>query len=281
MWTPKILVLGPGGVRGCLELGALTALRRNNFLAHVETFVGVSIGAIISLLILSGYEPEEIVTDLADFDLTREITTTTFVEMKAGGGLIPTRFLRELITKRLKAKFGFVPIMSQIHFLTGKRFIAVTTDFESEQPVYISDTNFPDLSVVDACIMSSSIPLILHRVELDGRVYVDGALTDPYPVKLFDDGEREILGVRIRILQKKDNSISTFASKASQISINTLSNRSLAEASPAVRHLTLSTECVDTTGISMSSDEKLAMFVSGFDQANLQIQKWVKHSDFL
>jgi len=55
MWKPDIVILGPGGIKGFLELGVLYALQNNNLLENVHTYVGVSVGSIISLLLVCGF----------------------------------------------------------------------------------------------------------------------------------------------------------------------------------------------------------------------------------
>ena len=53
LWPPEVIVIGPGGCKGFLELGALLYLEKEGYLRSVKTYAGVSVGAVISLLIVS------------------------------------------------------------------------------------------------------------------------------------------------------------------------------------------------------------------------------------
>ena len=38
-WKPSVLVLGPGGIKGHLELGALLILEKEGYLSNIHQFV--------------------------------------------------------------------------------------------------------------------------------------------------------------------------------------------------------------------------------------------------
>ena len=60
-WKPDIIVLGPGGSKGYIQLGALLRLELDNLLSNVVQYVGCSVGAIISLLMVVGYSANDII----------------------------------------------------------------------------------------------------------------------------------------------------------------------------------------------------------------------------
>ena len=77
-WFPDVIVLGPGGMKGFLELGCLLPFQKLKILDNIKIMVGVSVGSIILLLYMLGYSVEDIIQeglsvdvqkDFADFDL--------------------------------------------------------------------------------------------------------------------------------------------------------------------------------------------------------------------
>src|SRR6056297_3123288 len=87
-WTPELIVLGPGGVKGFLELGSLLVLEKWGWLDNVHTFVGVSVGAIISLLLICGYKVSEIIAEAADANIFQDMSTVRFSDIKGNVGLV-------------------------------------------------------------------------------------------------------------------------------------------------------------------------------------------------
>ena len=57
---PEILVLSSGGSKGLAHLGALSFYEMNNQLTNIHTYVGCSIGSMISLLLNVGYKASEL-----------------------------------------------------------------------------------------------------------------------------------------------------------------------------------------------------------------------------
>ena len=68
-WKPRVLVLGPGGIKGFAILGCLALLEDNGLFNETDTYCGVSIGALICLLMVAGYEIREIIGKAALLDI--------------------------------------------------------------------------------------------------------------------------------------------------------------------------------------------------------------------
>jgi predicted acylesterase/phospholipase RssA len=82
---PHVIILGPGGVKGFLQLGLLYILTQNNFLDDVHTYIGVSIGSIISLLVVCNYSIDEIISHAIHTDLFEKLNLyniTSFNDVK-------------------------------------------------------------------------------------------------------------------------------------------------------------------------------------------------------
>src|SRR5688572_18121608 len=66
----EVVVLGAGGVKGFLELGALYYLQKNGHLDSVSKYIGVSIGSMIALLMCSGYNVLDIILEMIDINIS-------------------------------------------------------------------------------------------------------------------------------------------------------------------------------------------------------------------
>jgi hypothetical protein len=74
--------------------------------------------------------------------------------------------------------------LRQAHEIYGTTFIAVTSELKTfAEPYYISHVNHPDMPVYVAAQISASAPFVVAPTEVDGRVLVDGATVDAYPLR--------------------------------------------------------------------------------------------------
>ena len=247
-------------------------MERFDLLSEINRVVGISIGSLIGLLWCLNYSPDEILLFFCETDIRDVLGSITLEGIREGKGLIPITFLQEGLKKKVLDKLGFVPSMSQMYSLTKRNFVAIATEENSEEPVFIDETTFPDLPVVDAVLMSTNIPIFFHQIMYQGKVYSDGASTAPYPVDFYQDVP--LLGMVI-FTDVEQGTTSGRIRKVLQTSVNRLIRLSIERCSGSCRNLILKTKYSDTTGISMTTEDKLFLFKDGFEQVFNQIQECV------
>lgn len=152
------LVLGGGGARGFVQVGALKAFRERNI--DFDLCVGTSVGSIIGALYCAGITPEEIVevADRLEFgDLHGRILFKPDDPRKIG------RALYNIIGD------------AQIENLY-KKYAAVATDLKTGKQVVLDSG-----SVLDAASASSAFPIAYSPLELNGMNLSDGGLVNNIP----------------------------------------------------------------------------------------------------
>ena len=269
-WSPTVLVLGPGGVKGFLELGALLVFEREKYLERIQHYVGVSVGAVISLLLVAGYSVTEIIAEAFDVNIFQDISSINISEARANSGLISNRGVKDRLLQRMEAKFGFIPTLQQLYVATGLVFTVVTMNLDRDCPEYISKNTDPTLSAVDAVMLSMNIPLLFYKLRHKNCVCIDGAFGDPYPVCEFDDGNTDILGIYIVTKRPGINNDSNFLLYLYKIidSFMTYSRvRNMQRSSSRVRHLELCTPTFDTVGLTVDAQAKNTMIMCGYREA--------------
>jgi len=213
-WKPEVLVLGPGGMKGFLELGTLYFLEEKNFFSEVTTFVGVSVGAIISLMMVCGYKVIEIIAESADTNIFNDLSSVSLRDTQDKLGLVSSAPIKRKLVKMVLKKFGYIPNLKQLYEITGLKLVCVTANLDKETAEYMSYETEPHLPVVDAVMYSMNIPIIFYKLKYMGCVYVDGALANPYPVDIFDDGKTAILGLYIESTYQRYWGIRNYELKA-------------------------------------------------------------------
>jgi predicted acylesterase/phospholipase RssA len=308
-WKPQVLVIGPGGIKGLKALGFLSPLEDSGLIDQIDTFCGVSIGSVICLLLLIGYKVREIVGGAITFDIFKDfedIKNLNLTEMIQNRGLISNEPARKHLTKLVIDKLGIVPNLKNLYLMTGKSFISVALNATDDMCQIMDMNNNPDLSCINAVLFSMNIPYMFYQIIYKSKIYVDGALANPYPVDYFDDGRTNILGIYMTNKSKNndndtnntDNSIIReiidkplnfqmndilllcgYFNKIFNSLINQRRNDILQKTSKCCRHIKLECKSDDITGHTLSIEEKSIMLVEGYNEGKVFLSD-IKNNTF-
>lgn len=168
------LVLEGGGMRGAYTAGVLAAFTDNNI--DFPYVIGVSAGA----------------NNGADF-ISRQMDRNrrVFIDHVAKKEYCGVKYLvRE--KSYFNMKFLFETLIDEVDpfdydtFINSKTmFKAVATDASTGQAVYFSKEQFKEKGkefFVQVLKASSSLPLISPPVEIEGKLYYDGGVSDSIPI---------------------------------------------------------------------------------------------------
>lgn len=171
------LALGSGSHHGHALIGALRAFERRGF--RPDLVVGTSVGAMVGALWASGMDADAIEKAAERFTMWRNAQFTWPTR-----GLFSNRGLQESMRELTKGR----PIESW-----PMRFAAVATDLATGERVVIDRG---DAAVAVAA--SASMPVLCRPVAWGNRLLVDGAFTEPVPVKAARDlGAQRVVGIDI------------------------------------------------------------------------------------
>ena len=200
----KHLVISGGGPLGFRYLGALQKLQEERFwcLDDIETIYGTSIGAIIGTFICLKYDWET----LNKYIIERPWHDAFKVNAKQ---LLDSYYNKGLFDKKL-AEIIFKPLLEAKDLtlnITLKEFYdfshidlhIFTFELNKFQTIELSHTTHPDLGLLQALTMSSSLPGIFMPTIVDNCCYIDGGILCTYPLNqcLRDHTNKdEILGIK-------------------------------------------------------------------------------------
>lgn len=204
---PKVgLVLGGGGAAGIAHVGVLKVLEEQNI--PVDMIAGTSMGAIVGSLYASGIkaaELEKIVksldwAELFDDQISRreqgfhrkDEMSSFFDSFTLGvnrqGVKLPRGAIKgHKLTFELRRLLDHVSHINRFDDLPIP-FRAVATDIENGQEVVLKQGN-----LATAIRASMSIPALFPPVEIDGRLLVDGFVSNNIPVNVAQQMGADIL----------------------------------------------------------------------------------------
>lgn len=180
-------------MKGIASLGALVELQRAGWLQGARTFAGTSVGAVLAMLLAVKADLGAVYTDdvlgfeyasaydLAGLDKTFGLDT--------GQGL-ETWIDRLLGGRRLT--------FADVRALYGATLLVCASNLNTRDAVVFGPDTHPDMDVALALRMSCSIPLYFAATTFEGHLYVDGAVTDNFPVGPAGQGGKRVLGLRLK-----------------------------------------------------------------------------------
>lgn len=264
MWKPNVLVISSGGIKGFIYLGALIILEREGLLKDIRDYCGISVGSMISLLLIAGYSPEEIIREAADTDIL-DIGHFDIRNSIKNIGLISNEHIRDKLVVLMSNKFGFVPTLSQLYNATGLTYTSVTMNLDKNITEYISWKTYPELSCVDAVLLSINIPFVFYKIECQGNTYIDGAFGNPYPLNIYDNGDNDILGMVIfppDVNIKHD--LILYADRIIHSAIDQMKRMVIDTSSNMCRHMMFIDNFLNPANIRIDGKKKSAMIIYGF-----------------
>lgn len=169
------LVLEGGGLRGMFTNGILDVFMKNGI--RFDVVVGVSAGVLFGCNYKSNQPGRALRYNLRYKDNIEYMSWKSLIKT---GNYVNERFSYHLLPYMLDP-FDFNEFKKN-----PMKFYAVCTDIERGCSVYheIDDANGIGMRWMQA---SASMPVFAKPVEIDGRYYLDGGITDSIPLKFIQE----------------------------------------------------------------------------------------------
>jgi NTE family protein len=188
--TPFTLVLSGGGLKGLAHIGVLKALTER----HLEPnlVVGSSMGSLVAAAWASGMPIKEMI-ERGIGVRRRDIFQVAHVDMALKRMRAPAVYRHEPLDELIQSLIGAVTFEQ-----LPRRLLINTVELNSGMQVLWGLPGLRQVRVADAVFASCALPGIFPPREIDGRWYVDGAVTENLPVQIAaSQGEGPVLAVDV------------------------------------------------------------------------------------
>jgi len=274
----EALVLSGGGSKGIIQLGFLHNLFTQQMIKFedIDYYIGTSVGSIINFLLIINYTPVEILSLLfsENFELKDPIN---FLNILSNFGAYSNESIFNYISKLTEEKIGFIPTMKELFEMFGKVFVCVTHNLSSnpydgeKETVYIDYKSHPNLSCIEAIKMSSTIPLVFEKYIYDKNYFVDGGLSDNYPVQYACEtfNDKKILGIAVcnnhKMLKHSDKvTIIDYVKCIMATSYRNNNSRSVQYYNKKLHSVIISVDEEDEIKFNITSSKKFELFSNGY-----------------
>jgi predicted acylesterase/phospholipase RssA len=170
---PTEIVIGSGGSRGIIALGAAFHLKKHGYFERATTYSGTSVGAVIAVGLALGIDPRRMLRVASASPIDPDISPRNF-GMDSGKGLVT--WLRRML--RVPRKMT----LQNLYEKTRKTVRICVCNVTDRRVEYWTHETHPEMPVLKALRISCSVPLIFSAVTHDTKMFVDGAVVDPLPV---------------------------------------------------------------------------------------------------
>jgi len=200
------LILSGNATNAIVTLGALQYLYDNKYIDRINTYIGTSSGAILSLLLLIGYEPIEILAYLCVEKVYKTVGQINISNMLLmGKPLMDFEPIENCIEQLIIDKLGYIPTMQSIENWSNKKLIFTTYNLTDECREYISSDTYPNLPVINAIRMSSNYPLVFEPYVYENKSYLDGGIVDNFAIEYGESLGGKCLGIMTNNPHRKYN----------------------------------------------------------------------------
>lgn len=162
------LVLEGGAMRGMFTAGVLDVFMDHGIKA--DCVAGVSAGALFGVNYLSGQKGRVIRYNKR---FNKDKNYMGLRPLFKEGNIVSTKYAYEDVPRRLD------PFDDAAYQSSGIPFYAVATDVETGRPEYLQIRSV--FGQMDALRASGSMPFLSRPVDIDGKKYLDGGISDSIP----------------------------------------------------------------------------------------------------
>ena len=174
----KYLVFNGGGMKGICFLGVLQYLIDTDNIKNFNIFVGSSVSSIILFLSLIGYSPQDLFYFIMNYNFN-EFQQFEIDNLFMNYGLNNGDVIKKILTTFIKSKNLSIDItFKDLYNLTNKLLIITGTNLTKKQGEFFSYLTTPNMKLIDAIRISTSIPFYFVPYKYNNSYYIDGSCTN-------------------------------------------------------------------------------------------------------
>lgn len=170
-------------MRGSAHIGVLKALFEKQ--VQAMGISATSAGAFIGAFICDGFQPDDVAGIIQKHEPELHLNIRNWKR-----GFMDFSGVKEVLKKNLRHQ--------NIQQLQIPLYISATSLDSGLQKI------FTEGSIIDAVAAASAIPMILPPVEIDGRMYIDGGVSNNLPYEPFIGSLHQLIGIHVNPLPRYD-----------------------------------------------------------------------------
>lgn len=285
------MVFEGGGVLGIAHVGALKRLYELDVLKNIKRVAGSSVGGIIASMIAMKCSYQDIENYLYHLDFSKLKSNSNgcfrnIFRILFNYGYYKGDMILDWIGKIIEEQIGNKnATFQEIYDKTNILLILTGTSLNSQKTIYYSYLTQPNMKLMDAIHITTSVPLLYESVKMNNDVLIDGGVLDNFPIHLFDKdeygGENKVnsktIGLKLLTLDEINNYLPPVTNIKSYIAIliNTIYQQSLRihiHEEDWKRTIKINIGTINSFNFNIKNEDKRFLLEQGYDAINTYYQ---------
>lgn len=193
----KNLVCAGGGIKGFYYLGVIKALEEKNIINKLEKLCGVSVGAIIVVLIALNYSYKELYEILINYNFD-DILEKDIFNMFNNYSIYGNSKKKKIIKILIKYKMNKENVsLRELCEYSKKKIYIIATNVETGNEKIFNIDDDGDVDIIDIVCASSALPILFPVIRINDNKYIDGGFSKNYPLDIFKNDLENTIGINI------------------------------------------------------------------------------------
>ena len=277
------LCISGGSTKGVIFMGALHYIYHKQLHKGIKTFVGTSVGAIISYFLAIGYNPMELLLSIIETDVLANMDNFNILGIANNSGVIPFDIIDKELTRMTLKKIGVFHTLSSLRSETGNTLVCVTYNASLDRTEYLHPDTHPNIPCLTALRMTANMPFIFEQFQYQRQWYFDGGISNNFPLLQSEKYGNSVLGVCLNPDDPDENRIGNecpsglmLGYKLMWVPINESIKHQLASSKPSTYILKVKSSGQKCYDLKIHAHEALDMFASGAKQVREQVETFIK-----
>ena len=183
-----------GGIKGLSYIGAIKYLEERGYRVYKAS--GTSVGALFASLVVAGFTSKELESIVEEIDYKLIASRNSIINGFKNTGIYSINSLEEKIKEILLRKN--IKTFLDVKFGDDYLLKIITTEMRTKRMVVLPDDlpkygyNKDSFLISKAIAMSCSIPLVFSQYRLGNYIFVDGGVTNNFPIEEVEDNKMPI-----------------------------------------------------------------------------------------
>jgi len=192
------LVISGGGINGLGILGIIKYLSENNLIKNINHYIGTSAGAILSFLLTIGYSYNEIYEFCCYFNFSKimdNVNLNSFLDKYGFEDSSKMYYILKRLceNKKINSNITFKELFES----TNIKLTISGSCISNSKLYYFNHETYPDMQVLLAVRISSTIPLVFIPIVFEDKLWLDGGLINNFPIDYCKKNIENTLGLTI------------------------------------------------------------------------------------
>lgn len=219
------LIFSGGGLHGAVLVGGMRFLYLEGLHKSITHISCCSVSTFMAVMFAFKFtikEMEDTIVELSQSEKFTIIPKANYLKIFSNLGLTSTKCITDALVYKIVEKYPEYSAddienmtFTDIAKCTGINLYISTTCLNTCKLKIFSIEDTPDAKVIEVCRASMSIPFLYQPVLINGEYYIDGGMTNNFPVDIFANvPDENKLGLALLSEKEMDDSSDTQEDKS-------------------------------------------------------------------